>query len=137
VFLGELGELSDQDRDSHADHHERDQRDKVGPLVDAAVGKGGSNERTRARTLSATPVSAGRGPPSTALAMTSSRAENRNPPSTSDDRNGNATSASSAGPATARAHAVTRRVGDRCLSHAPVRRPSALTTLSVTDDYRA
>jgi len=42
VFLGELGELADQDRDGHPDHHERDQRDKVGPLVDAAVGKGGS-----------------------------------------------------------------------------------------------
>jgi len=62
-------------------------------------------------------------------------AENRNPPSTRADCKGSAASVSSAGPATARAHAAARRVGDRCLSHAPTRRPSALTTLSVTDRY--
>jgi hypothetical protein len=52
---------------------------------------------------------------------------NKNPPSTTDDRHGSAPRVSSTGPATARTHAVTRRAGDRRLSHAPARSLGKLT----------
>ena len=53
--------------------------------------------------------------------MTTSIMENKNPPSTSDDRNGSAARVSSTGPTMARIHAATRQAGDRRLSHVPAR----------------
>src|SRR2546423_1142893 len=76
------------------------------------------------------PGSDGGVPQITGTAMTTSSVENRNPPSTSDDRNPSVASVSSAGPAAARTHAATWRVRDRCLNHVPRRPPSTLTSWS-------
>jgi hypothetical protein len=65
--------------------------------------------------------------------MTTSIMLNKNPPSTSDDRNGSEARVSSATPATASTHAATRRAGDRRLSHAPTTPLGRLTASMLTD----
>jgi hypothetical protein len=61
--------------------------------------------------------------------------QNRNPPTERDERNGIKASVTSAGPANARTHAATRRVGGHRVNHAQARCPNALTALRVTDGY--
>ncbi|GAA1244927.1 hypothetical protein GCM10009609_05420 [Pseudonocardia aurantiaca] len=62
--------------------------------------------------------------------MTTSSVQNRNPPITGGNRI--PASVSTTGPATARTHPTTRRVGDSCLVHRPLRPPTNLTTLRLT-----